>query len=76
MSPTSQLVVFILALVAVLSHSIPLRELVVHQRPLDDAGDMLYFMDENRSKRGAELLKRRAEIIERNRCFFNPITCY
>ncbi|EGT33412.1 hypothetical protein CAEBREN_06557 [Caenorhabditis brenneri] len=35
----------------------------------DDSGD-------NRAKRGLDLLKRRVEIIERNRCFFNPITCY
>ncbi|CCD66441.1 Neuropeptide [Caenorhabditis elegans] len=31
---------------------------------------------DNRPKRGIDLLKRRVEIIERNRCFFNPITCY
>uniref|UniRef100_A0A1I7ULA4 Neuropeptide n=2 Tax=Caenorhabditis tropicalis TaxID=1561998 RepID=A0A1I7ULA4_9PELO len=32
--------------------------------------------DDSRAKRGLDLLKRRVEIIERNRCFFNPITCY
>ncbi|CAI5440294.1 unnamed protein product [Caenorhabditis angaria] len=35
-----------------------------------------YYQDENRSKRGFDMLKRRSEIIERNRCFFNPVSCY
>ncbi|CAI2306849.1 unnamed protein product [Caenorhabditis sp. 36 PRJEB53466] len=80
--------IVLLALLCSFSAAIPLRSLFL--RSYDDMNQESlsrgYFSPDatindadngdNRPKRGLDLLKRRVEIIERNRCFFNPITCY
>uniref|UniRef100_A0A1I7ULA5 Neuropeptide n=1 Tax=Caenorhabditis tropicalis TaxID=1561998 RepID=A0A1I7ULA5_9PELO len=88
MSKTISLLV-LLALLCTFSTAIPLRSLFLRsygdinqesvsrgyfapQETVNDDNNR----DDSRAKRGLDLLKRRVEIIERNRCFFNPITCY
>ncbi|EFO84705.1 hypothetical protein GCK72_001029 [Caenorhabditis remanei] len=88
MSRSFALFVLLCVLLSSFSTAIPLRSLFL--RSYDDINQESvsrgYFApqetvneidnSDSRAKRGLDLLKRRVEIIERNRCFFNPITCY
>ncbi|UMM11442.1 hypothetical protein L5515_000730 [Caenorhabditis briggsae] len=89
MSRNFALFVLLAILLCSFSTAIPLRSLFLRSyddinqesiprqyfEPQERAANFVENGD-NRAKRGLDLLKRRVEIIERNRCFFNPITCY